>query len=91
MVKKSVLHHPYWRISETGFKGKLVENCGKRVCQCSEVSKGILSHCRGSPRSTVDDFVAIKAFDFNKSHQVSTGGSQQVQRQALKTPKFQQG
>jgi len=33
---------------------------------------------------TVDDFVSVKAFDFNKSQQLSTGSMQQVQYQSVK-------
>jgi len=38
---------------------------------------------------TVDDFVAVKAFGFNKSQQLATSGLQQVQYQLLKNLKFQ--
>jgi hypothetical protein len=38
----------------------------------------------------VDDFVAAKASNFNKSQMPSTNGPQQVQHQSLKSNKFQQ-
>lgn len=38
---------------------------------------------------TVDDFVAAKASDFNKSLRLSTSSPQQVQYQSLKNLKFQ--
>jgi hypothetical protein len=39
---------------------------------------------------TVDDFVSVKASDFNKTQQLSTSGSQQVQYQSVINNKFQQ-
>jgi hypothetical protein len=45
---------------------------------------------RGSVYKTVDDFVAAKASDFNKSQQLSTSGLQQVQYQSVRNNKFQQ-
>ena len=38
----------------------------------------------------VDDFVAVKAFDLNKSQQLSTSGLQEVQYQSVRNNKFQQ-
>jgi hypothetical protein len=40
--------------------------------------------------AAVDDFVAAKASDFNKSQQLSIIGAQQVQYQSLKNNKVQQ-
>jgi hypothetical protein len=54
----------------------------------ARMSKENLSRRNGSPHPTVDDFVAVKAFSFNKSQQLSTNGSQQVQYQSLRTTKF---
>lgn len=44
----------------------------------------------GSRFATVDDFVAAKASDINKSQQLATSGLQQVQRQSFVSNKFQQ-
>jgi hypothetical protein len=41
-------------------------------------------------RDAVDDFVAAKASDFNKSHQLSTSQPQQIQYQSVKNRKYQQ-
>jgi hypothetical protein len=38
----------------------------------------------------VDDFVAVKAFDLNKSQQLSTSGLQEVQYQSVRNNKFPQ-
>jgi len=40
--------------------------------------------------AAVDDFVAVKASDFNKSQQQSTSGLQRIQYQLVGNSKFQQ-
>ena len=58
-------------------------NDGARVCSKICLNGG------GSLYLAVDDFVAAKASDFNKSQQRSTSGMQQVQYQLVRNNKFQ--